>query len=176
MGQSKDIEFVELNVDIDQQRFYQQCLLELNEVLQSILGKNESAAFISLVSVRIAEFFIKQYHEQSGQRYFSVTQLANLFVDLKRRIGGDFFIEEVDSQKIVLRNNRCPFGDKILGNTALCNMTADVFGKIAVGSNNYAAVSVDEAIARGDPQCKVTILLQPEEQLLDKYKEYYNVE
>ena len=50
-----------------------------------------------------------------------------------------------------------------------------VFGKVVAESNQYAAVSVDEAIAEGDAQCKVTILLQAEDNSDGRYKEFFDV-
>ena len=54
-------------------------------------------------------------------------------------------------------------------------MTAGVFGKIVAESQNYAAVSIDEAIAHGDKQCQITILLDIDENLPPNYKEFFNV-
>lgn len=82
---------------------------------------------------------------------------------------------EITGQKIVLRNRKCPFGKGVLGKSSLCSMTAGVFGKIVAQSNQYAAVSVDEAIAKGDEQCRVTILLQAEDNSEGRYKEFFNV-
>ena len=175
MGQSNVIEFVELDIDIQQQHFYRKCLLDINDVLEQIIGTEESGAFVGLVANRLADFFMDAYRASSGHRRYSTTQLANLLVDLKRRIGGDFYIESVCASKIVLRNRRCPFGKEVVGNTAMCNMTAGVFGKIVAESQNYAAVSIDEAIAHGDKQCQITILLDLDENLPPNYKEFFNV-
>ena len=168
-------EFANLKVDVDQNRFYRECLLELNDILENVIGAEEGGAFVGLVANRMAEFFISAYREVDGRRHYSANQLASLLVDLKQRIGGEFYIQDVSHKKIVLRNRRCPFGTGVVGNRALCNMTSGVFGKIVAESNNYAAISVDEAIASGDNQCQITILLRPEEQMDGLYKEYYSV-
>lgn len=98
------VEFTSLQVDVDQRRFYQQCLLDLNEILENVIGAEESSAFVGLVASRLADFFITAYREANGRRHYSPVQLANLLVDLKRRIGGDFYIKEITGRKIVLRN------------------------------------------------------------------------
>lgn len=175
MDRSNGIEFAELDIDIQQTQFYRKCLLDLNDVLDQVIGTQESGAFIGLVASRLAEFFMEAYRTSSGYCRFSPSQLACLLVDLKRRIGGDFYIESVNLHKIVLRNRCCPFGSEVIGNSTMCNMTSGVFGKIVAQSNNYAAVSIDEAIARGDKQCQISILLQAEDNADGRYKEFFNV-
>ena len=175
MEQKDTGEFINLRVDVDQTRFYRQCLLELNDVLDKVMGNDESSAFVGLVASRLADFFISAYREANGHRHYSPMQLAYLLIDLKARIGGDFYVSEITGRKIVLRNRKGPFGKGVLGKSSLCSMTAGVFGKIVAQSNQYAAVSVDEAIAKGDEQCKVTILLQAEDNSEGHYKEFFNV-
>ncbi len=82
-------------------------------------------------------------------------------MDLKRRIQGDFYVIEESDEKIVLGNRACPFEDKVLGRPALCMMTSNVFGVIAAENLGYAKVSIEEAIANGDPACRVVIYLKP---------------
>jgi hypothetical protein len=40
-------------------------------------------------------------------------------------------------------------------------MTSNVFGSIASQNLGYAKIAIEQAIARGDPGCRVTIYLQP---------------
>jgi predicted ArsR family transcriptional regulator len=175
MEQKDTGEFINLRVDVDQTRFYRQCLLELNDVLDKVLGNDESTAFVGLVASRLADFFISAYREAHGRRHYSPMQLAQLLIDLKARIGGDFYLSDITGRKIVLRNRQCPFGNGVLGKNSLCSMTAGVFGKVVAESNQYAAVSIDEAIAKGDAQCKVTILLQVEDNSDGHYREFFDV-
>lgn len=44
---------------------------------------------------------------------------------------------------------------------SLCMITSNVFGHLAAHNLGYAAVSLDETIARGHDGCRVTILLRP---------------
>ena len=69
-------EFINLRLDVDQSRFYRQCLLELNDVLDKVIGSEESAAFVGLVAGRLADFFITSYREAHGRRHYSPAQLA----------------------------------------------------------------------------------------------------
>jgi predicted ArsR family transcriptional regulator len=87
-------------------------------------------------------------------------QLAECFVRLKHAIDGGFYIVEVSSERIVLGNTRCPFGDAVRRAPALCRMTSSVFGGIAArNGDNGAGVVLEERIAVGDPGCRVVVHL-----------------
>jgi len=68
----------------------------------------------------------------------------------------------VTDDRIVLGNDRCPFGDVVRLAPALCRMTSAVFGGIAAGSHGEASVTLEERIAVGDPGCRVVIQLGPQ--------------
>jgi hypothetical protein len=88
-------------------------------------------------------------------------QVANVLVDLKRRIRGEFFVIEETDEKIVLGNRRCPFEDKVIGRPAMCMMTSNVFGSIAAQNLGYDKVVLEETIAQGAVGCRVTVFLKP---------------
>jgi predicted ArsR family transcriptional regulator len=89
------------------------------------------------------------------------SQVAEVLVDLKRRIRGDFYVIEEDEEKIVLGNRACPFAEKVLGRPAMCMMTSNVFGVIAAENLGYAKVELQETIANGDTGCRVVVHLKP---------------
>ena len=89
----------------------------------------------------------------------TVDQVADCYLRLKGAIDGDFYIISVSEDRIVLGNRRCPFGDTVRRAPALCRMTSSVFGGIAARSHGDAVVLLDERIAVGDPECRVTVLL-----------------
>jgi hypothetical protein len=91
----------------------------------------------------------------------SRSQVADVLVDLKRRIQGDFYIIEETPEKIVLGNRACPFAEKVVGRPALCMMTTNVFGAIAAENLGYGKVVLERTIARGDPDCRVVVYLAP---------------
>ena len=93
-------------------------------------------------------------------------QIGELCVGLKSAIDGDFYVVSADDEKIVLGNRRCPFGDEVKHAPSLCRMTSSVFGGIAArNAGGDVAVHLEERIAVGDPECRVTIWLRspPEE-------------
>lgn len=94
-------------------------------------------------------------------RPLTVLEMAELFVHLKHGIDGDFFVIEANEERIVLGNRRCPFGEAVRAAPALCRMTSSVFGGIAARSRDQVAVHLEERIAVGDPECRVTVWLTP---------------
>ncbi|NJC72432.1 ATP-binding protein [Planosporangium thailandense] len=89
-------------------------------------------------------------------------QIADCYVRLKAAIDGDFYPISISADRIVLGNRRCPFGDTVRHSPALCRMTSSVFGGIAARNRGQAVVLLDERIAVGDPECRVTVLLNPD--------------
>lgn len=93
-------------------------------------------------------------------------QIAECYVRLKHAIDGGFYAIEVSPDRIVLGNDRCPFGDVVRRAPALCRMTSSVFGGIAArNSDDHASVVLEERIAVGDPCCRVVGFLdsQPDD-------------
>ncbi|NNF29548.1 MAG: transcriptional regulator, partial [Gemmatimonadetes bacterium] len=84
-------------------------------------------------------------------------QVADVLVDLKRRIQGDFYVIEQTDHHIVLGNRACPFGEKVVGRPALCMMTSNVFGSIAADNLGYAKVVLEETIAEGATGCRIVV-------------------
>lgn len=91
----------------------------------------------------------------------TAAQVADCYLRLKSAIDGDFYLISVTDDKIVLGNRRCPFGDTVRQAPGLCRMTSSVFGGIAARNHGDAVVLLDERIAVGDPECRVTVLLGP---------------
>ena len=87
-------------------------------------------------------------------------QMAECFVRLKHAVDGNFGVLEVAADRIVLGNDRCPFGSAVREAPALCRMTSSVFGGIAArNTDGGASVVLEERIAVGDPGCRVVVYL-----------------
>src|SRR3954447_26221537 len=141
--------------------FLRTLLRELAGTLQDVVGLDEAAGFISVVGQRIGDQINDQYRTALGVSSLTREQVAEVLVDLKRRIQGDFFVIDESEEKLVLGNRSCPFADKVIGRPALCMMTSNVFGLIAALNLGYAKVAIEEAIARGDAGCRVVVYLRP---------------
>jgi predicted ArsR family transcriptional regulator len=146
---------------LERDGFCRTLLRHLAGVLQDVVGLEEASGFVSIVGQEMGDQIGDMYREALQVTRLSPSQLAEVLVDLKRRINGDFFVIEQNDDKIVFGNRACPFGDKVLDRPALCMMTSNVFGSIAAREGGYAKVELQQTIARGDPGCRVIVYLRP---------------
>jgi predicted ArsR family transcriptional regulator len=134
---------------------------ELAGVLQDVIGLDDASGFISVVGQRMGGQINEAYKSALQVESLDRQQVAEVLVDLKRRIRGEFFVIEENEERIVLGNRACPFAEKVLGRPAMCMMTSNVFGSIAAENLGYAKVVLEETIAQGASGCRVTVYLKP---------------
>ena len=151
----------EVAVPLERDGFLRTLIRELSGTLQDVVGLEEAAGFVSVVGQRVGEQINHDYKAALEVDGLTRAQVAQVLVDLKKRIKGDFYVIEENDERIVLGNRRCPFEDKVLGRPALCMMTSNVFGVIAAENLGYAKVELRETIAQGDPGCRVVVHLKP---------------
>lgn len=149
------------SVALDRDRFMRSLMRELTGTLESVVGLPETASFISVVGGRIGDQIDEGYRGALKVTRLSRAQVTAVLTDLKRRIGGEFYVISEDDQKIVLGNRVCPFGEAVVGRPSLCMMTSNMFGKIAGENLGYAKVAIEEAIATGHAGCRVVIYVEP---------------
>lgn len=149
------------HVPLERDVFLRTLIRELAGTLQDVVGLEEASGFISVVGQRMGTQISEDYKSALSVSKLNRAQVADVLVDLKRRIQGEFFVIEETDEKIVLGNRRCPFEDKVIGRPAMCMMTSNVFGSIAAQNLGYAKVMLEETIARGAAACRVTVFLKP---------------
>lgn len=132
-------------------------LRELAGILEQTVGEREAEAYVNYVGLSLGRVLNTTYREAFSVPRLDPRQVASTLVDLKARIDGQFTIESMDDERIILVNSACPFGDKVVGRPSLCRMTANVFGFVTAENLGYARVEITEAIARGDAGCRVVI-------------------
>lgn len=154
----------DLAVPLERDGFVRTLLRELSGCLQEVVGLEEASGFISVVGQRMGEQINHQYLTALEVESLTRPQVAEVLVDLKRRIEGDFFVIEQSDDKIVLGNRACPFADKVVDRPSLCMMTSNVFGLIAAENLGYSKVVIEEAIANGDAGCRVVVHLKSTEE------------
>ena len=152
-----------LDLPLDRDLFLRTLLRELAGTLQDVVGLEDASGFVSVVGQNMGRQIDSDYRKALGTKRLDREQVAQVLVDLKARINGDFYVIEQDDEKIVLGNRACPFGDKVIGRPALCMMTSNVFGSIAAENLGYAKVELRETIAMGDAGCRVVVHLRPTE-------------
>jgi len=150
-----------LPVPLERDGFLRDLIRELAGTLQDVVGLDEASGFISVVGQRIGDQLNESYRQALQLDKLSREQVAEVLVDLKRRIRGSFRLVEVNDERIVLANSDCPFAEKVVGRPAMCMMTSNVFGVITADNLGYAKVALKETIARGDRGCRVVVYLRP---------------
>lgn len=156
---SETVAAANLPVTLDRDVFLRTLLRHLSGTLEEVVGLDEAQGFVSLVGQQVGDLLNEDYRQALASPTLSADQVVQVLIDLKRRIDGDFYVESVSDEAIVLRNRRCPFGEKVLDRNSLCMMTSSVFGTITAENLGYAKVRLDETIARGDKGCRVVIHL-----------------
>lgn len=89
-------------------------------------------------------------------------QYADVIIEIKNQIGGEFTRASGGKGVIRVENTRCPFGALVKETPELCQMTSSVFGGIAARNFGYAQVELRKRIAVGDSACDVAIYLNRE--------------
>lgn len=163
----------EVDIPLERDGFTRSLIRELAGTLEEVVGIEDAAGYISVVGTAIGEQIDAAYKAALAVDRLSREQVAEVLVDLKRRIQGDFFIIEETEDRLVLGNRVCPFGDKVLDRPSLCMMTSSVFGHIAGQNLGYAAVDLEETIAAGHAGCRVVIYLRPNSPVPDSAREYF---
>lgn len=140
--------------------FLRALVVQLAQATALVAGPSLSESLVTQVGSDVGEQMEAAYrmaHDIVGD--MTVDEIASLYVGLKHAIDGEFFVIEASEERIVLGNHRCPFGEAVRLAPSLCRMTSSVFGGIAHRNRGAAAVDLEERIALGDPQCRVTVWL-----------------
>jgi predicted ArsR family transcriptional regulator len=149
------------DIPLERDLFLRTLIRELSGTLQDVVGLEDAAGFVSVVGQRIGDQINRDYRQALEVSRLNRRQVAEVLVDLKRRIQGDFYVIQETDEKIVLGNRECPFADKVQDRPSMCMMTSNVFGVIASDNLGYAKVSLEQTIANGDPGCRVVVYLKP---------------
>ena len=149
------------DVPLERDVFLRTLIRELAGTLQDVVGLDDASGFVSIVGQRMGDQINAGYKRALCVEQLNREQVAQVLVDLKRRIKGDFYVIEEDEEKIVFGNRVCPFEDKVNGRPAMCMMTSNVFGSIAAENLGYAKVALEQTLAKGDPGCRVVVYLKP---------------
>src|SRR5437588_9570530 len=91
----------DLPVPLERDVFLRTLIRELAGTLQEIVGLEEASGFVSVVGQRVGEEINDTYKPALKVESLSRRQVAEVLVDFKRRIQGDFFVIEEDDEKIV---------------------------------------------------------------------------
>jgi hypothetical protein len=159
MTAASDVRLLALPLERD--LFLRTLVWELAGNLEEIVGYAEAAGYISLVGLNVGTWLDGLYRSALGVPRLSRTQVEEVLVDLKRRIGGSFAVVASEEGRILLESSACPFEEKVVDRPSMCMMTSNVFGAIAAENLGYAKVALEQTLARKDPVCRVVVYLRP---------------
>jgi hypothetical protein len=164
----------DLPIPLERDGFVRRLIRELAGTLQDVVGVHDAAGYITVVGAAMGEHIDSAYRNALQVERLDRQQVAEVLVDLKKRIEGKFYVKEEAEDRIVFGNSACPFGDMVRDRPSLCMMTSNVFGHIAAQNLGYAGVELKETIAEGAPRCTVVVHLRPkEDQPLGTMREYF---
>ncbi|WP_404432820.1 methanogen output domain 1-containing protein [Sutcliffiella horikoshii] len=127
---------------------------------EKTVGKT-AGEYIRQIGLRTGEWIEDFYGNREDD--WSVTKYAEVIVELKNSIGGEFYITSITPEYVIVKANRCPFGEMVRDAPHLCNMTSSVFGGIASRKFGYGKVDLKKRIAVGDLGCEVVIYFKANE-------------
>ena len=96
------------------------------------------------------------------QQAIGPEQYADVIINLKNQIGGNFSRASSEPGVVRVVNTRCPFGESVRSAPELCRMTASVFGGIAARNFGYAKVELRKRIATNHDCCDVCVYIDPQ--------------
>ena len=166
---------LDAEIGLDRDVFFRKMLRELAGTIEAIVGREEASGYVAAVGAAMGDWINAAYHAEMGPEDFDLETVASIFIDLKRRIDGGFYIISVDPERIVLGNRRCPFGEHVNDRPSLCMMTSNVFGRIAADNLGYARVQLDETIAQGAQECHITVHLVRRGETDPDEREYFRL-
>ena len=149
-----------LDISLESDLFIRTLFQELSSSLLKVIGTDDASKFISVAAKNMGREVDRKYKSALQVYNLSREQVAQVLVDLKNRIQGDFYIIEESDEKIVFGNRTCPFADKVRNRPSMCMMTSNLFGSIAAENLGYAKVELQETIAQGNAGCRVVIYLR----------------
>jgi len=161
------------DLDLDRDLFLRKLVRDLSGTLEDVIGVEAAEGYISTVGSSVGSWLNHSYKEALETSRLSAEQVGEVCVDLKRRIGGDFYLISASEDELVFGNRRCPFGSAVKDRPSLCMMTSNVFGRIAADNLGYARVELQETIAQGDPGCRVVVRLKQASAGAVSEREYY---
>ena len=166
-------DMAQLDVALERDIFLRRLLRELAGSLQDVIGLDEASGYVSVVGAALGEHIDGAYRRALNVDRLSREQVADVLVDLKRRIEGKFYVIEQTEDRIVLGNAACPFGELVRDRPSLCMMTSNVFGYIAAQNLGYAGVELQETIDQGHAGCRVVVHLRPSDDIEPGTREYF---
>lgn len=123
---------------------------------------NDRLNYIEQLGLTASGCFETAYRQELAQDGpLDHDKYADMIVEIKNKIGGNFSRASSEPGMVRVVNTRCPFGEAVMQAPELCKMTSSVFGGIAARNFGYAKVILDKRIAVGNGMCEARIYTDP---------------
>lgn len=143
--------------DLNREEFCLDLIRDISGTLEDVVGLDEANGYFAVVGTHMGRRIYDSYVNDHETNQLSRSDVPDVLVDLKKRIGGTFEVEEETPEQITFVNRDCPFGKRVQGRQSLCMMTSNVFGFISAEVNGYSKVELCKTIAAGDGHCRVIV-------------------
>jgi len=155
--------------------FLRALVVQLAHTIEIHHGQDAADAAVAQVGTDVGGRMLDEFRlAEAVTGRMTPEEMARCYVRLKHAIDGGFHIVEATAERIVLINDRCPFGEVVQQAPSLCRMTSSVFGGIAArNSDEGATVLLEERIALGDVHCRVVVELSTPRERADPAAHYY---
>ena len=155
--------------------FLRALVVQLAQTIEMHHGQDAADAAVAQVGTDVGGRMLDEFRlAEAVTDQMTPEEMGRCYVRLKHAIDGGFQVVEATPERIVLVNDRCPFGKVVEQAPSLCRMTSSVFGGIAARNSEHGAtVLLEERIALGDPGCRVVVELGLPRELADPAAHYY---
>lgn len=158
-------------VTLNKEAYFNEAILNLAaELNDAVLEKRLKKAAIST-----AQKIEEQYKQFHGTNKLNYTQVIDSLIDAQKKIGGNFIVVERTEDVIVLRNTKCPFGERVKEAPPLCAITSALCGVITARNLGYSKVILKKTIAKGSNECLIYIHLKKTQETDKETDEYASV-
>lgn len=164
---------VALPVSLDRDKFLTSLMGELASTLEDVVGPDEASGCMNAAGERVGELINEGYKSALAVQELPRSRISEVLVDVSRRIANGFEIVDEGDDGIVMANRTCSCGEKLKGGTAMCVMTANVFGVIVAENLGYARVVLERKPIDGVPACLLRIYFQPPGGEDEQGREYF---
>lgn len=155
--------------------FLRALVVQLAQTIETHHGQDAADAAVAQVGTDVGGRMLDEFRlAEAVAGRMEPEEVGRCYVRLKHAIDGGFRVVEATAERIVLVNDRCPFGEVVQQAPSLCRMTSSVFGGIAArNSEGGASVLLEERIALGDAGCRVVVELSIPRERADPAAHYY---
>lgn len=158
-------------VTLNKENYLNDIILNLSKEFNDEISKKR----IKQAAIATAKKIEEQYKHFHGVNKLNYTQVIDSLINAQKKIGGNFAIAERKEDVIILRNTKCPFGERVKKAPCLCATTSALCGVMTAGNLGYSKVILKRTIAKGSTECLIYIHLKKTEGKDKETDEYASV-